>query len=113
MAPQAFLARVSDQHSVYVATGDADTPIGFIELQDGGHIDCFYCRPDVAGTGVGAALYAHLEDIAQAREIRELTVEASEAARRFFERQGFVTRQRQQIQRSGVSLHNYVMKKTL
>jgi len=111
--PAAFLARVRDGRQVYVAVDADDEPLGFIELEADGRIDCFYCRPDVAGSGVGAALYAHLEDTAVAQGFDALNVEASEAARRFFERRGFALLHRRDFQRRGVALHNYKMAKRL
>ncbi|MFD1344479.1 GNAT family N-acetyltransferase [Litorisediminicola beolgyonensis] len=108
-----FASRISEERQVWVATDAEDRPLGFIELEADGHIDRFYCRPDVAGTGVGAALYRTLEEAAVERGIRQLRVEASEAARRFFEKQGFVTDARREFPYNGVEIHNYAMHKDL
>jgi putative acetyltransferase len=112
-APAAFLARVRGSHRVFVAVDAGDRPLGFIELESDGHIDCFYCRPDVAGSGVGAALYRHLEEAARADGIGALHVEASEAAKRFFSRQGFSLGPRRDFERNGVAIHNFTMTKRL
>ena len=112
-APEKFLQRISDGREVFVALNDDEEPIGFIELESNGHIDCFYCRPDVAGTGVGDTLYEHLESVASKHEIETLFVEASEAAKRFFKRQGFTTEKRREFERNGVDIHNFSMKKKL
>lgn len=108
-----FAQRVGDGRDVFVALSDENAAIGFIELEASGHIDCFYCRPDRVGTGVGAALYQHLEGVATTRQKVRLFVEASEAAHRFFTAQGFGTVRRQEFERNGVRIHNYVMEKTL
>ena len=84
MPASQFLARVSDGRLVFVATDNGDKPIGFIELENNGHIDCFYCHPDVTRTGVGLALYNHLEQVALGSGLQRLYVEASEAAKTFF-----------------------------
>ncbi|ATF17795.1 GNAT family N-acetyltransferase [Phaeobacter gallaeciensis] len=110
---EVWQGRAGDGRFVFVAVDAADQPQGFIELERDGHIDCFYCHPDVAGTGVGLALYQQLE--AQARDLglSSLYVEASEAAKRFFTRQGFTDEGRREIERRGVGLHNYRMTKAL
>lgn len=108
-----FDARVSDGRTVFIAVNDADTPLGFIELEPDGHIDCFYCAADHAGIGVGAALYRALETAAMEHGIRHLRVEASEAARRFFLKQGFNEDGRRDFVHNGVVIHNYAMTKCL
>jgi len=100
-------------HLVYVAVDAGDQPTGFIELQPDGHIDCFYRDPEHAGSGVGAALDDHLEDQARRQGITRLWVEASDAAKRFFLRQGFGVLERREFARNGVTLHNWAMEKHL
>ncbi|WP_255013882.1 GNAT family N-acetyltransferase [Roseovarius sp. M141] len=111
MPSDAFLARVSDGRNLWVAQDQHGAPVGFVELTQGGYIDCFYCDP--AGQGTGSALYKALESDAMRAGHVQLTVNASEAARRFFLRRGFADIGRQQVQRRGVTLHNYAMTKTL
>jgi putative acetyltransferase len=106
-----FLARVSDGRSVFVAVSKNDEPIAFIELEEDGHIDCFYCHPDAVGTGVGTALYKRLESAALALGLSHLYVEASEAARRFFNGKGFRLIERRDFKRNNVQIHNYLMEK--
>lgn len=106
-----FLARVSDGRSVFVAVDDDDNPVGFIELEVDGHIDCFYCHPNFAGIGVGHALYTRLEEAAMKAGFARLYTEASEAARRFFLKVGFDVVKRQDFEYRGVAIHNYVMEK--
>ncbi|MEM8797438.1 MAG: GNAT family N-acetyltransferase [Pseudomonadota bacterium] len=113
VSEEAFVARVSDGRSVYVAVDENYKPIGFIELENDGHIDCFYCDPSVVGTGVGSALYDHLEKAAFALELDRLDVAASEAAKPFFRGKGFHLVRRQNVERNGVPLHNYLMEKHL
>ena len=111
MTPETYCARIADGRWVTVAVSDGDVPVAFIELEADGHIDCFYCHPDVAGSGVGKALFrqaqAQVIDAGQTR----LRVEASEAARRFFLREGFHVTARSEFRRHGVLIHNYEMEK--
>ena len=110
---EGVLAHVAAKHRVWVAADAADVAQGFIELDADGHIDCFYLAPEVAGAGLGAALYAALEGEARQMGLTRLYVEASEAARRFFLRQGFAVQGRRDFDRHGVAIHNYAMTKTL
>lgn len=52
-----FLTRLTDGRVMLVATEMDDTPLGFIDLEHNGHIDCFYCHPDWIGQGLGTRLY--------------------------------------------------------
>ncbi|UWQ77896.1 GNAT family N-acetyltransferase [Leisingera sp. S132] len=111
---EVWASRAADGRRVFVAAdGPEDQPQAFIELEMDGHINCFYCHPQAAGTGTGAALYERLEAEARSLGLRSLNVEASEAARRFFLRQGFAVETRREIERRGVALHNYRMIKLL
>ena len=102
-----------DGRQVWVAADSADRAQGFIELEPDGHIDCFYLAPDIAGGGVGAALYATLEAAGRDAGMTRLFVEASEPARRFFLRQGFAEDRRRDFDLRGVAMYNYAMSKVV
>jgi putative acetyltransferase len=87
--------------------------VGFIDLEADGHIDRLYCAPEAAGRGVASRLYEATEAAARVQGISRLFTEASERARRFFERKGFTVLERQDMIRRGVPIHNYRMTKTL
>ncbi|MGK6324313.1 GNAT family N-acetyltransferase [Sphingomonas sp. DT-51] len=96
-----------------VAEGDDGRIAGYGDLGPNGHIDHLYCRFDVVGTGVGSAIYAALESAAIRAGIVTLFVEASEGARRLFERRGFTMDGRNDVTIDGVAIHNYLMSKSL
>lgn len=108
-----YIRRSLDGRIFLVAVDDDDNTIGYGDLEADGHIDHLYCRPDVVGTGIGSTLYDALEEVANHRGIQFLFVEASEAARRLFERKAFVLEQRNDFTINGVAIHNYRMVKTL
>lgn len=112
-APERFLERGADGRILLVAADDRDRPLAYGDLERNGHIDHLYCRPDVAGTGVASALYDRLEAADEARGIGLLHVEASEPARRFFLRKGFVVLHRREFAVGGVAIHNFAMEKQL
>ena len=69
--------------------------VAFIDLQPDGHIDRLFCAPEAAGRGVASRLYDAIETAARAQGIGRLFTEASELARRSFERKGFTALERQ------------------
>jgi len=83
--------------------------VGFIELEEDGHIDCFYVHKDFQRQGLGRALYVHLLKNADARRIRDLYVEASAIARPFFERKGFRFERINRLERRGQILTSFSM----
>jgi putative acetyltransferase len=111
--PARLLARAADGRTLLVAVDAVGAPLAYGDLKADGHIDHLFCRPDAAGTGVTAALYAAIEAEARARGIARLHVEASEPARRFLLKQGFVLVERRDFELTGVAIHNFAMEKRL
>ena len=113
MPSEDYVARVADGRTVLVAAVAGARPAAFIELEADGHIDCFYCHPDAAGSGVSRALFRQAQSRAIEAGTPRLFVEASEAARRFFLREGFQVLALREFLLRGVKIHNYAMEKTL
>jgi putative acetyltransferase len=105
--------RSGDGRLVLVAVDEADHVVAFIDLEADGHIDRLYAAPEAAGRGVASRLYDKTEAAARVQGIGRLFTEASELARRFFERKGFTVLERQDMILRGVPIHNYRMAKTL
>ncbi|MGB5484048.1 N-acetyltransferase family protein [Parasphingorhabdus sp.] len=108
-----YVQQASDGRIFLVAVDKNDQPIGYGDLESSGHIDHLYCHPDFIGMGVGKAIYQQLEIAAKEQGISCIYVEASEAARRLFERQGFSTGKRIEQMIDGVQIHNYKMTKNI
>jgi putative acetyltransferase len=87
--------------------------VGFCELEQDGHIGCFYCHYQHQRQGIGSSLLQHLEATALQEGCDRLYTEASITARPFFERWGFRVVQAQEVERHGILLRNYVMGKIL
>jgi putative acetyltransferase len=90
-----------------------NSPVGFASLKGADHIDMLYVHPGAAGQGVGAMLCDALEKLAGARGAKSLTVEVSDNAQEFFQRRGYVGKQRNTVSRNGEWLANTTMQKTL
>jgi putative acetyltransferase len=103
----------TDGRLVLVAANEDDRPVAYIDLEPNGHIDRLFCAPEAAGQGIASRLYDAVEAAAREQGIRSLFTEASELARRVFERKGFAVVQRQDLVIRGVAIHNYRMAKAL
>ena len=106
-----FGARLSAALTLVATLGGA--AVGFASLADNRRIDMLYVHPAAAGQGAGAMLCDALERLAAARGGKELKVEASDNARRFFEKRGFVAKTRNTISLGGEWLANTTMVKPL
>ncbi|MEM1435292.1 MAG: GNAT family N-acetyltransferase [Pseudomonadota bacterium] len=109
----AIHARCTDGRTTFVSLDRRAEIVAYIDLEMNGHLDHLYCRPEWAGTGAAAALYDELETLARHRNLERVFVEASEAARRFFQRRGFEVQERRSLTIQGVAMHNYAMAKPL
>jgi putative acetyltransferase len=105
--------RSNDGRLVLVAADENDRIVAFIDLEADGHIDRLFCAPEGAGRGIASQLYGAVEAEAREQGIARLYTEASELARRFFERKGFTVKERQEMILRGVAIHNYSMFKDL
>lgn len=108
---EALAARIEGQLTL-VATREGD-PVGFVSLAGNSLVDMLYVHPDVAGEGVAALLCDAIEKLAAARGAKSLTVDASDTALGFFQKRGFVPKQRNTVSRGGVWLGNTTMEKLL
>ena len=89
------------------------SPVGFASLAGKDKIDMLYVHPAVAGQGVGAMLADALEKLASSRGVAKLRVDASDSARGFFEKRGYVAQQRNSISLAGEWLANTTLQKQL
>ena len=108
-----FAVLMSDgRHGVLAVSAD-DRLIGLTDVEADGHIHFLYLAPEAKGRGVADALLDAIEAIAAEAGMERLYSEASEAARRFFVRRGFIVLHRRDFEVGGVPIHNYAVEKTL
>jgi putative acetyltransferase len=91
----------------------AGSAVGFASLAENSRIDMLYVHPAAAGQGAGGMLIDALEKLAAGRGTKELSVEASDTARGFFEKRGFTAKTRNTVFRAGEWLANTTMVKPL
>lgn len=87
--------------------------VGFIELDDGGHIDCLYVHKDYQRQGIGQSLLLYLCDIADQRGYELLYVEASKAAKPLFDALGFEILGSNRVERRDCVLTNFSMQRAV
>ena len=108
---EAFGKKLAGELTLVATYGGA--AIGFAALADNSKLDMLYVHPAAAGQGAGAMLVDALEKLAAARGTKELSVEASDAARGFFEHRGFKAQSRNTVAIAGEWLANTTMTKPL
>jgi putative acetyltransferase len=108
---EAFGAKLAGELTLVATFGGA--AVGFASLADNTRIDMLYVHPAAAGQGAGALLCDALEKLAAARGAKELSVDASDTARDFFEKRGFSAKTRNTITLGGEWLANTTMTKPL
>lgn len=85
---------------------DQEKIVGFGDLDVfSRYLDRLYVHKDHQGEGIGTALCSQLEAAAAG----SVTTHASITARPFFEKRGYRVIRKQQVERQGVFLTNYVM----
>ncbi len=112
-SPEALASKVVASSLTLVAVSETGIPLGYVVLGEAGHLDHLYCAPEAAGQGVGGQLYGAVERAARGLGVTRLFTEASEVARGFFHRRGFVILHRREIRIDEVVIHNWAMEKML
>jgi putative acetyltransferase len=87
--------------------------VGFASLEGKDKIDMLYVHPTATGQGVGAMLIDALEKLAGARGTARITVDASDSARGFFEKRGYIAQQRNSISIGDEWLANTTLQKQI
>ena len=96
----------------FVAESDGE-PIGFITIDRTGYVDMAFVLPSASGKGVGRTLLKAAEDWAKDNGATHLITEASLAAHPFFLKRGWLAVEEEHVERKGVVLKRYKMRKDL
>jgi len=92
---------------------DNQLVVGFIELEEDGHIDCLYVHPQYQGQGVATQLVTYVIAQAKNKGLTTLYVEASIVAKSLFEQCHFTVTKQNTVIRNDISLINFSMYRTL
>lgn len=107
----AFAKRLGQQLTLIVSL--EGSVVGFASLGAAGKIDMLYIHPAAVGQGAAAMLIDALEKLAGARGADKLTVDASDTARGFFEKRGYVPQRRNTVTVGDEWLANTTLHKTI
>lgn len=94
-------------HHTVVAQQDGKI-VGFGDMDETGYLDRLYVHMDYQRRGVATAICNALESNARSAVF---TTHASVTARPFLEKRGYAVVREQQVERKGVLLTNFVMRK--
>ena len=108
---EAFARRLAGQLTL-IATLDG-SPVAFSSLAGNTKIDMMFVHPAAVGQGAAKLLLDALEKLAGARGSEKLTVDASDTARGFFEKYGYVAQRRNSISVGDEWLANTTLSKSL
>lgn len=94
-------------HFSVVAVED-EIIVGFGDIDMTGYLDRLYVHKDYQHQGIATAICDKLEYIF---DVGKVTTHASITAKPFFEKRGYKVTKKQNVERDGVLLQNYVMEK--
>ena len=72
-----------------VAVDENKQIAGFMSTERDGYVNRLYTRPDMINKGVATALLKNTEDWAKKHKIKELVLESSKSAEKFYAHRGF------------------------
>lgn len=81
--------------------------VGFGDIDKTGYLDRLFVHSDYQGRGIATAICNQLEQTVQG----DFTTHASITAKPFFEKRGYKVVKEQQVERQGIFLTNFCMKK--
>lgn len=90
-----------------------DQLVGFIDIRADGYLDHLYVHKDKQRMGIASALLDEAEKWARKEEIPLIWTFSSITAKGFFEKNSFKLVEKEKVERKGVSLTRYKMKKRL
>lgn len=100
---------ISLQEHFSIVAVDNGIIVGFGDIDNTGYLDRLFVHADYQRKGIATAICNQLE---QATKVN-ITTHASITAKPFFEKRGYKVVKEQQVERQGVFLTNFIMKKTI
>ena len=98
--------RSFEEHYSLVAIDD-EVIIGFGDIDKAGYLDRLFVHTDYQRKGIATAICNQLEQAVQG----SIVTHASITAKSFFEKRGYRVIKEQQVERQGIFLTNFIMKK--
>lgn len=93
-----------------VVAHEHDVITGFGDMDKTGYLDHLFVHKDYQNQGIATAICNELE---QAFEGNKVTTHASITAKPFFEKRGYKVVKKQEVERNGILLTNFIMEKEM
>ena len=106
-----WLAKIKEQFFLIAVI--ENKIVGFGSMTRDGYLDFLYVSKDHQRLGIAKMIYDQLEEFAKINHLYQITSDVSITAKPFFEKQGFVVVEEQQVLIDGTQLKNFKMEKTL
>jgi putative acetyltransferase len=106
-----WLSKIDEQY--FLVTEEEGTITGFASITNKGYLDTMFVHKNHQRKGIAKTLITALIDYAKQNQLEEITTEGSVTARPFFEKYGFKVIKKQKVNRKGIEIANYKMKKRL
>lgn len=106
-----WAVKVQSQKLLLAVDPGTDELLGFVGFEPDGHVDTVFTSPTCGRRGIATVLHQAAERELAELGVYELFTESSEAARPFFERQGYVVERPETVTIRGVELHRYRMRR--
>jgi len=106
-----WLSKIDEQY--FLVTEEEGTITGFASITNKGYLDTMFVHKNHQRKDIAKTLITALIDYAKQNQLEEITTEGSVTARPFFEKYGFKVIKKQKVNRKGIEIANYKMKKRL
>ncbi|WP_269477295.1 GNAT family N-acetyltransferase [Hominibacterium faecale] len=95
------------QEPYSIVAVDNEIIVGFGDVDKDGYLDRLFVHADYQGKGIATAICKQLEQAVEGK----ITTHASITAKPFFEKRGYKVMKKQEVERQGIFLTNFVMEK--
>lgn len=109
--PERFLSKINNQLG-YVCVNENNELLGFSSITEDGYLDMLYANNNYQRKGVGTLLLEQMEMATKIRNLDYIVADVSITAVPFFKSNGFEFVREQHVERNGVKLTNFRMKKS-
>ncbi|MEQ8523742.1 GNAT family N-acetyltransferase [Gracilimonas sp.] len=106
-----WLLKIREQY--FLVTEEEDCITGFASITNEGYLDTMFVHKNHQRKGIAKTLITALIDYAKENQLKEIITDGSITARPFFEKHGFKVIKKQMVNRKGIEIANYKMKKLL
>lgn len=105
-------AKKIEEQLFYACKNEKDEIVGFSSITEDGYLDLLYASMRHQREGIGTLLLEQMLVAAKIHRFEKIEADVSISAVPFFESHGFLVVKKQEVERNGVKLTNYKMRKT-